>query len=212
MILPEKALLSKTNDVDYYNWNYEFPIKYIQQYRFKTILKLLGDIQYENLLEAGTGSGIFLPELSKHCINLFACDIHPNLENLHHLLSHYKISNYDIQKQSIQRTSYPDNYFDAIVAVSMLEFVDDLEQALNEIKRILKPTGVFVTICPMESKLLDFFVTYYSKRRAEEQFRDSRKHVGKELEKNFQVVEKGYLLPVIGKQFPVYTHFKLMKN
>lgn len=212
MIIPERSLLSKTNDVDYYNWNYEFPIKYIQLYRFKTILKLLGSKVYENLLEAGTGSGIFLPELSSHCKNLYACDIHPHMDNLQHLLSHYKISNYDIKQQDIQKTTYPNDHFDAIVAVSMLEFVDNIQEALDEIRRILKPDGIFVTICPMENKLLDFFVTYYSKRPAEDQFRDSRKHVAKSLEENFRVVEKGYLLPIIGKKFPVYTHFKLMKK
>lgn len=212
MIIPEKKMLSKTNDVDYYNWNYEFPIKYIQLYRFKTILKLLGSEVYQNLLEVGTGSGIFLPELSLHCENLYACDIHPHMDNLRHLLSHYQISNCDIQQQDIQKTNYTDNQFDAIVAVSMLEFVDNIQDALDEIKRILKPNGIFVTICPMESKFLDFFVTFYSKRKAEEQFRDSRKHVARSLEENFKVIEKGYLLPVIGKKFPVYTHFKLAKK
>jgi ubiquinone/menaquinone biosynthesis C-methylase UbiE len=211
IILPERRLLSKTNDVDYYHWNYKFPIKYVQLYRFKTITRLLDNKKYPRLLEVGTGSGIFLPELSKHCEELFACDIHPHVENIDNLLKHYNISNYDLRSESIERTDYPDDYFDAIVAVSVLEFVDSLELAISEIKRILKKDGVFLTICPMENKFLDFIVSLYADKTAEEEFGDSRKYVGKTLEKEFKIIKKGYMMPIVGKHFPVYTHYKLKK-
>jgi ubiquinone/menaquinone biosynthesis C-methylase UbiE len=211
IIIPEKSLLSRTNDVDYYDWNYKFPIKYIQLYRFKTIIKLLGNKIYTNLLEVGTGSGIFLPELARHCEKLYACDIHPYFENIANLLSHFSVSNYDLKSQSIQRTDYPDNSFDAIVAVSVLEFVEDLQASIDEIKRILKDDGVFITICPMNSKLLDTVVSLYADKSPEEEFGKARTYVSKELEKNFKIIKKGYVLPLIGKQFPIYTHYKLMK-
>ncbi len=84
IILPEKKLLNRTNDVDYYYLNYKFPIKYIQLYRFKAIVRLLGKKKYPRLLETGTGSGIFLPELSVHCEKLYASDIHPHFDNIDH--------------------------------------------------------------------------------------------------------------------------------
>jgi ubiquinone/menaquinone biosynthesis C-methylase UbiE len=211
IILPERRLLSKTNDVDYYHWNYKFPIKYVQLYRFKTIVRLLDNKKYPRLLEVGTGSGIFLPELSNHCEELFACDIHPHFENIENLLKHFNISNYNLRSESIEKTDYPDEYFDAIVAVSVLEFVDNLELAISEIKRILKKDGVFFTICPMENKLLDFIVSLYADKTAKEEFGDSRKYVGKTLEKEFKIIKKGYMMPIIGSHFPVYTHYKLKK-
>jgi ubiquinone/menaquinone biosynthesis C-methylase UbiE len=211
ILIPEKSLLNRTNDVDYYDWNYKFPIKYIQLYRFKTIVRLLGKKVYPNLLEIGTGSGIFLPELSQHCEKLYATDIHPHFENIENLLKHYKVKEYDLKSQSIQKTDYPDNHFDAIVAVSVLEFVDDLQAAINEIKRILKEGGVFITICPMNSKFLDSIVSLYSKKKPKEEFGESRIYVSKALEQNFKIIKKGYLLPLIGKIFPVYTHYKLRK-
>ena len=211
MFYPDKELLKKTGEVDYYDWNYKFPIKYIQRYRFKRILELLGNEKHSSLLEAGTGSGIFLPELSRHCEKLYACDIHSNFDQVHKLLHHYKIENYDISTQNIEHTTYPEKSFDAIVAVSVLEFVKDLPQALTEIKRILKDNGVFITICPMKSKFLDFFVSLYSTRKPEEEFGQDRKFVGHYLEESFVVVKKGYLIPIIGRIFPVYTHYKLKK-
>jgi len=202
-------MLHHTNDVDYFHWNYIFPIKYIQLYRFKTVARLLGNQVYPKLLEVGTGSGIFLPELARHCENLYACDIHPYIDNIELLLNRYNIINHEIKSQSIQKTDYPDNYFDAIIAVSVLEFVGDLQAALIEIRRILKKDGVFITICPMKSKFLDSILSLYSKKKPEEEFGDSRFFVVKALEQNFTIIEKGYMLPIIGKLFPVYTHFIL---
>ena len=42
LTIPDQSMLSKTGAVDYFDWNYKFPIKYIQLYRFKKIVKLLG--------------------------------------------------------------------------------------------------------------------------------------------------------------------------
>ncbi|HAQ20005.1 MAG TPA: hypothetical protein DCR40_12355 [Prolixibacteraceae bacterium] len=211
IVIPEKSLLNRTNEVDYYYWNYKFPIKYIQLYRFKTIVRLLGNKVYPNLLEVGTGSGIFLPELAQHCDKLYASDIHPYFENIENLLKHYNVKNFGLKSQSIEKTDYPDNFFDAVIAVSVLEFVDDLQAALTEIKRILKEDGVFITICPMHSRFLDAILSLYSEKKPKEEFGESRVYVGKALEQNFTVLKKGYMLPIIGKLFPVYTHYKLKK-
>lgn len=211
MIIPEKSLLSRTNDVDYYDWNYKFPVKYVQLYRFKSIVKLLGSVKYKHLLEIGTGSGIFLPELARHCEKLYACDIHPHTDKIQDMLDKNGVDGCEIKSLSIEKTDYPDNFFDAIVGVSVLEFVEDLNAAIKEIKRILKKDGFFVTICPMNSKILDFVVSLYADKSAKEEFGDSRKYVTKELEKNFIIEEKGFMLPVIGRFFPVYTHYKLHK-
>jgi len=212
LIIPDKDLLKTTGDVDYYDWNYKFPIKYIQLYRFKRIVQLLGNEKYFSLLEAGTGSGIFLPELSKHCEHLYACDIHHDFDNIARLCETYKIQNYNLSSQSIDNTNFPGESFDAVVAVSVLEFVPDIQKAINEIKRILKKEGVFITICPMESNLLDFFLSLYTRKPPKEESGDSRQKVSKILEQNFTIIKKGYMIPLIGKLFPVYTHYKLKKS
>lgn len=212
LTIPSKVLLHKTGDVDYYDWNYKFPIKYIQQYRFRRIIGLMGKSRYPVLLEAGTGSGIFIPELSKHCDKIYACDIHTNFSHMHQLCKTYNILNCNVSTQSIEKTNFPDEHFDAVVAISVLEFVSDIPKALSEIKRILKKDGVFITICPMESKMLDFFLSLYTSKAPKDEFGNARKKVTSLLEENFIVEKKGYMIPIIGKLFPVYTHYKLKKN
>jgi hypothetical protein len=63
----------------------------------------------------------------------------------------------------------------------------------------------------MDSALLDSVLRFYSRRKPREEFGESRSHVSKELEKEFSVIEKGYMLPLIGNFFPIYTYYKLKK-
>jgi ubiquinone/menaquinone biosynthesis C-methylase UbiE len=211
LTIPAKGLLAKTGEVDYFDWNYKFPIKFVMRYRFKRIVQLLGKKNYPVLLEAGTGSGIFIPELAKHCDKIYACDIHNKFEKINLMCRQLGIKSYHLSTQSIDNTNYPNEHFDAIVATSVLEFVPDIPKALTEIKRILKKDGVFITICPMESRFLDFIISLYAAKKPKEEFGDARKSVSKLLEQNFIVEKKGYMIKIIGRLFPVYTHYKLKK-
>lgn len=211
VLLPGKELLKKTGDVDYFDWNYRFPISIIQQYRFKKITELLGNKKYSTLLEVGTGSGIFLPELSKHCDKLFACDIYDDYSHIEKLCEYYSIANCTVNKQNIEKTTYTDNFFDVIIGVSVLEFVNNIHTAIDEIKRIMKPNGFFITICPMQSEFLDSILSLYSSKKPKEEFGNSRLLVTGKLEANFNIIKKGYMVPFIGTWFPVYTHYVLSK-
>src|SRR5665647_596406 len=112
LTIADRNLLNKTGEVEYFDWNYKFPIKYIQKYRFNRIVRLLGNEKYNSLLEAGTGSGIFLPELSKHCEHLYACDIHEDFDNIATICEEYGIKNYNLSTQSIDKTSFANESFD----------------------------------------------------------------------------------------------------
>jgi ubiquinone/menaquinone biosynthesis C-methylase UbiE len=209
--LPDPNILVTTGSVDYAHWNYQFPIKYIQQFRFKALLKFMGDKRYDRLLEVGTGSGIFLPELSRHCHSIYAIDVHDKMtavESLCHKLS----IDAKLKRCGIESTPFPDNFFDIIIAVSVLEFVNDLDMALDEIKRILKPEGFFLTICPQQSPLLDAILNLYTRRTPDAEFGATRKNVYLKLEKSFSIVEKKIFPPIVSKLIPVYNYYKLSKS
>ncbi len=211
MIFPDPTLLKQTNSLDYFHWNYQFPIKYIQRFRFQAILKMLGRKPVDSILEVGTGSGIFLPELSRHCRELHACDVHNNMSAVEQMcrLTGTKAT---LRTCPLENTGYPDAAFDIVIAVSVLEFVEDLDQSLREVQRILKPGGNFLTICPHKNEAIDYVLSFYSRKKPDEEFGDARSKVCPTLEKNFNVIEKRVFPGIIGRVLPVYNYYKLGKT
>lgn len=49
-----------------------------------------------------------------------------------------------------QRIDVPDGYFDRVLAIHVLEHLPDLPSALDEIQRVLSPSGVFSVVIPCE--------------------------------------------------------------
>jgi ubiquinone/menaquinone biosynthesis C-methylase UbiE len=165
---------------------------------------------FDKLLEIGTGSGIFLQELSTCCRQLYAIDTHEKIESVQKFCKNQKI-NANISKCSIESTNFPDNFFDAIIGVSVLEFIPDLNSAFKEIKRIIKPKGKFITICPQKSFLLDFILSFFTDKSPDEVCLNSRDKVSPMLEKSFKVIEKRIFPPILAKLLPVYNCYKLGK-
>lgn len=54
-----------------------------------------------------------------------------------------------------------DNFFDAVVIFDVLEHVESVEQTMSEIKRVLKPGGLFYAFLPCEGDYLSIW--YYLK-------------------------------------------------
>src|SRR4051794_37118264 len=65
-LLPYRSLL-KTGPVDHADWNYRPLLGWIMGRRFALFRKLLPAGKAGALLEIGYGSGVFMPELARHC-------------------------------------------------------------------------------------------------------------------------------------------------
>ena len=191
LTLPDKSLLSKTGEVDYFYWNYKkFPINIIQKVQVQRILKLMGDKKHDSILEAGTGSGIFIPELSNTAINCrplgytFQFCTYPwNVQSLWD-------QNYNLSTQSIEQTNFPDKSFDLVVAVGVLEFVPDQQKAMTEIKRILKDGGSLLQFARWKVKYSTGFFRAYTSKAPKEEFGNARQK-WQTCKRNFTVVKKG---------------------
>lgn len=96
----------------------------------------LGDIKGKNILDFGSGEGI--------TANYFAADnkvlaIEPSEEMLHTRWSDYE---YTQVVGGISRLSeLEDGSFDVIFCHNVLEYIDDKEQVINELYRLLKAGG-----------------------------------------------------------------------
>ena len=141
--LPEK-IPKKTNPSDPVEWYYKPLFGYGYKKRLALALDALGT-NYNKLLEVGYGSGILLPELSRHCQELHAIDIHSNITLVQEMLECENVRAC-LKVGSILDLKYTPNTFDAIISLSVLEFIDKnhLPIALKEIHRVTKSGGRIV--------------------------------------------------------------------
>jgi len=58
-----------------------------------------------------------------------------------------------VRSENLECLTFPDAHFDVVVNSDVLEHVADLDKALNEVKRVLKPGGIHVFTVPVDEEL-----------------------------------------------------------
>jgi ubiquinone/menaquinone biosynthesis C-methylase UbiE len=186
MNLLAPSQLIATGPVDHADWNFRPVLGAILRWRFRMMLQLLGQRRYESLLEIGYGSGVFMPELAQHTRRLTGIDIHDRHREVEEVLLRNGVAA-DLHRASMANMPFPDGAFDCVVAVSAMEFVDDIDSACAEIRRVLTPGGQFVVITPGHSPLLDFGLWVLTRESAKKDFANRRERVVPALERHFQL-------------------------
>jgi SAM-dependent methyltransferase len=101
------------------------------------------------VLDFGSGNGAQTFELLKQGCRIVACDI--NAATLAILTAHASTHNIDtvtaLQYDGMKLPA-PDRHFDAVVSYAVLEHVQNEEQALSEMHRVLKEQGILVISVP----------------------------------------------------------------
>jgi ubiquinone/menaquinone biosynthesis C-methylase UbiE len=208
-LLPQ-ALLVRTGPVDHAAWNYSGLLGVIQRRRFWLVLRLLSSRSFKSVLEVGYGSGVFLPELAKRCSELYGIDIHSCDREVTAALSKEGVRA-TLKSGSATAMPFPDASFDCVVAVSALEFVDDLDTACAEIARVLRPDGTLVVVTPSHSVLLDLGLCFLTGQSAKTDFGDRRTKVEPALQRHFKVLRCLHFPPFVPAAGCVYRCFLLRR-
>ena len=153
ILLPRESLV-KTGTLDHGDWNYSSILGKIQRMRFKAVVSMLQECRFGKILEVGYGSGIFLPELARHCEDLYGIDTHSMNQKVEEILAKNNLE-VSLKSRSVTKMPFENQFFDCVIAISTLEFVDDVDAACVEIARVLKPTGIFIVITPGFSRFVD---------------------------------------------------------
>lgn len=114
--------------------------------RIKTAINFAEMHDNHTLLGIGCNRGQLLQSIrneNKKC-KLWGIDIEPRITSL-------KIDNCDFHICDIKKTPFENEQFDTIIALSTLEHVPDLDPAIKEISRILKPNGFVIMSSPTET-------------------------------------------------------------
>lgn len=118
-------------------------------------LDLIHDIikPNDNILDVGVGLGRLLNRI-KIPVNKFGIDI--DLSQL------YKVDNsINVCMSKVEELPYIDNFFDVIVCTDVLEHVIDLNLAVKNILRCLKPNGELIIRVPYREDLTNYLLDSY---------------------------------------------------
>jgi len=118
-------------------WNWESPAGKL---RWARRVKMLSRHLRSGMsvLELGCGTGYFTRELACSGANIVAVDVSPDLLEIAKANSSAPNVRYEIQ--NAYELSYPDAVFDSVVGSSVLHHLE-IEKAIREIYRVLKPGG-----------------------------------------------------------------------
>lgn len=198
-LLPKSALI-QTSRVDHADWNYDPLLKYPARTRFSMVLSLIGRRRFQRLLEVGFGSGIFVPELASRCDDFYGIDVHSRVDAVIQKV-HKAGQAVHLSRASACHTHFTSGFFDAIIAVSALEFIDDIESACRELVRIVKPGGRLFAVMPRKWALLDLALRLVTGEEAQRDYGDRRELVMPALRSHFRIVQR--------RKTPIYLAYEL---
>jgi 2-polyprenyl-3-methyl-5-hydroxy-6-metoxy-1,4-benzoquinol methylase len=202
-LLP-RSLLVKTSSLDQSEWVYRPVLGAVQRMRFSGVASLLGaQSRAPRLLEIGYGSGILMPELARHCDQLYGLDAHPYAAAVAERLTQVGVSAMLVTGDACS-LPYRDGSFDTVVVVSVLEFVADVFAAVREVIRVLTPRGIAIVVTPGSSPVLDLGLKILTGERAEDTFKGRRPQVVSALHAAGDIVATRLLPRAFGRLLPVY--------
>lgn len=108
----------------------------LQRIRKELLAHAKGDV-----LEIGMGSGLNLPEYSTHVTTITAVDTNPGFDPLLQVRITASIIPVTHVIAPAEKLPFPDGTFDCVVSTWTLCSIQDVDSALQEVRRVLKPNG-----------------------------------------------------------------------
>ena len=111
----------------------------------------------QSVLEVGFGSGVSFLNLSQLYQEIHGLDLTADVRQVGEMFASLGIQT-ELRNGSVLELPYPDQSFDAVLLISILEHLQPYEQhqAFQEIWRVLKPGGQVVYGVPVERPLMVF--------------------------------------------------------
>jgi len=115
---------------------------YIFERYIKTHFKFIEEDRSRTILDVGSGKGNHLVAFARRGLNVFGLDKiddHPR-----------ELEQFDIQECDLECEKFPfdDESFDVVFSKSVSEHVANSDNFLSEIKRVLRPGGLVIILCP----------------------------------------------------------------
>jgi 2-polyprenyl-3-methyl-5-hydroxy-6-metoxy-1,4-benzoquinol methylase len=97
------------------------------------------------VLDLGCGAGVLTERLVASGFRVDAVDMAPDmLEFSKQRLAKYDGAKYSLQRAECQDLPFPDAAFDVVACIGVFGYMEDVDAAIVEIKRVLRPGGTLV--------------------------------------------------------------------
>jgi ubiquinone/menaquinone biosynthesis C-methylase UbiE len=215
IMMPPKLKLLPANQ--YKGINQYDPIKYYywpifgRMYRRRVELALAECTGGERVLEVGFGTGLAFPNLHDSYREIYGIDLTVDIKAIESVFAPLNIP-LSLEKGDVSNMPYQDNYFDTVLLVSILEHLKplELEIALTEIRRVLKPGGQMVYGTPVEKPFMVFMFQVLGHNIRDEHF-STEKEIASAAEKIFskgKVIHMKSTPPIAGTVYTIGNFIK----
>lgn len=198
--------VNQFDPIKYYYW----PV-FGKMYRRRVELALGECTGGERVLEVGFGTGLAFPNLHDLYKEIHGIDLTADIEAVQSVFEPMGIPLF-LEKGDVLNMPYPENKFDTVLLISILEHLKplELEQAFAEVKRVLKPGGQIVYGTPVEKPFMVFMFRMMGHDIRDEHF-STEKEIAAAAYKAFSkghVIEMKSTPPIAGAVYNVGNFIK----
>jgi SAM-dependent methyltransferase len=119
-------------------------------------LDLIRNEKFERLVEIGYGSGFLMPYWTGVAREVYGLDLDAEPGEVSKCLGKILNHSFHLEKGSILEMPYEDDFFDGLVAFSVLEHIANKEKAAQEVARVVKPGGKILIGMPAVNKAMEY--------------------------------------------------------
>jgi len=143
------ARLEETGFPAYFNWFW--PASWLMWKRVFVARRLMAELRGQSVLDFGSGLGVLLPYLEENFTEVVACD--RDAEITEFMIRRLRIEHVQVVRSI---SDCQGRCFDAILALDILEHVDDLPDTLRSLEELTSKNGRWVVSGPTENALYRF--------------------------------------------------------
>lgn len=115
--------------------------------RRQRVYEQLEEVKYGKILDIGCGPGVMVDRLTREGHEVFGVDISNDMiRRCRERFGHRKDCHFSVG--NVEELNFPEAYFDAVICMGLVEYIDSDEAAINQIKRVLKPGGILIVTLP----------------------------------------------------------------
>jgi ubiquinone/menaquinone biosynthesis C-methylase UbiE len=115
---------------------------YYFQSRKRRVIEMF-DLEGGKVLDAGCGPGVIVLEFLRKGCEVYGIDLSPKMiaEAKQRFINTPFKSKVHFSVGDIEKLDFPGNYFDAVICLGVLPYLENGNLAIREISRVLKPNG-----------------------------------------------------------------------